>query len=565
MKILLINGSPKGKRSNSLKLAKSFVEGFRTKTEEAGKAEHVTVEELNVASMKIGACLGCFSCWKRTPGECCIKDDMQTVIQKIVEANLVVWSFPLYYFNVPGILKNLIDRQLPMNLPFMSENESGYGSGSHDSRYDMKGIRHVLISTCGFYSANNNYDSVINMFDHFLGKGRYEKIFCGQGELFGVKELSSRTDEYLAVVKKAGMEYASGAISESVKAELKTLLYPKEVFEKMADASWGVSKTTGEKESEDLIFTRQMATLYNKDAYDGKDRVLEMNYTDLGKAYQILLGKDGSKVFTDGSLTTTTCINTPFDVWAAISRGEMEGAEALGKQLYTVTGDFSLMMNWDKFFGGGATKATSTDGTSSDKIGANNSSTNCFTQDKTKLKNPSMTTMLIPWITFWVGVAINSRIGALITMSVCALVPLIMRNHRLIIWDQLSIAAVAVLAAAANITGNGDIMTNLGYLIFGAFWLSSCFTGMPLCAAYVKYGYGGDKADRNPIFMRANYILAICWGILYVLTAVWTFFLRKVGFGNGLIIVNNIVPIVMGIFTGWFVKWYPAWKARGGK
>ena len=33
------------------------------------------------------------------------------------------------------------------------------------------GKRHVLISTCGFYSAEGNYDSVLRMFDHFLGKG----------------------------------------------------------------------------------------------------------------------------------------------------------------------------------------------------------------------------------------------------------------------------------------------------------------------------------------------------------------------------------------------------------
>ena len=42
---------------------------------------------------------------------------------------------------------------------------------------------------------------------------------------------------------------------------------------------------------------------------------------------------------------------TPFTVWSAISRGEIGGAEAMGKQMYTVTGDFSLMVNWDKFFG----------------------------------------------------------------------------------------------------------------------------------------------------------------------------------------------------------------------
>ena len=34
----------------------------------------------------------------------------------------------------------------------------------------------------------------------------------------------------------------------------------------------------------------------------------------------------------------------------------------------------------------------------------------------------------------------------------------------------------------------------LGYLLFGLMWLVSCFTKEPLCAAYMKYGYGGNNA-----------------------------------------------------------------------
>ena len=548
MKILLINGSPKGKRSNSLKLAYSFIEGFKNGCTDNEERESISIDELHVASMEIAACKGCFACWQKTPGVCCIKDDMQTVIGKLIEADLILWSFPLYYFNVPGILKNLIDRQLPMSLPFMSSKQDGYGSGSHDSRYDMEGKRHVLISTCGFYSADGNYDSVLRMFDHFLGKGNYTTIFCGQGELFRVKELSARTDEYLASVKCAGSEYAiTGTISEETDTILHTLLYPRDVFEKMADASWGISKTTGEKEPDDLVFTRQMAALYKKDAYDGKERVLEIHFTDLDHTYQIQLSKTGSEVFTDGSLSSTTHIDTPFTVWSAISRGEIGGAEALGKQMYTVSGDFSLMIDWDKFFG-------STSGVKQ---------TEKAPQNTIEQKKPSMMTMLIPWITFWIAVSIHPEVGAMITLLVVATVPFIMRKHKFVIWDQLSMAAVAILSAAANITGNGALPTNIGYLVFGLFWLLSCLTKEPLCAAYVKYNYGGESAHQNPLFMKTNYILAAAWGVLYVLTAVWTFLLKKAGFGNVLILVNNLIPVLMGLFTAWFQKWYPARMARG--
>ena len=543
MNILLINGSPKGKNSNSLLLAMSFIDGIRDKSKE----ETVALEEMHVAAMRIEPCKGCFACWKSTPGKCCIADDMQEVIQKELWADVILWSFPLYYFNVPGMLKNLIDRQLPMNLPFMSNANKGYGSGAHDSRYDMSSTRHVLISTCGFYSAQGNYDSVRAMFDHFLGKGNYDSIFCGQGELFRVKELSARTEEYLSLVKRAGAEYVSGGISEKTNEELSMMLFPKETFEKMADASWGVDKESGKNEDDDLIFTKQMAALYNKESYDGKDRVLEMNYTDLGRTYQILLGKEGSRFCKDGGLSATTRINTPFEVWQSISRGEIGGAEALGKHLYTVEGDFSLMIEWDRFFGNpsGEKKSDST------RMLAG------------ELKKPSMMTMLIPWIAFWIAVSIEAYIGSAIALIITVLMPCVMRRFVFTVWDRISIAAVGILAVAANLSGEGDLCTNIGYLLFGLMWLGSCLTKEPLCAAYVKYNYGGESAHDNPLFMKTNYILAACWGILYVLTAVWTWFARQNGFGGALFFINNLVPVIMGIFTVWFEKWYPARFARG--
>ena len=537
MNILVINGSPKGSRSNSLRLADAFVKGVSRQTDSQ-------VEQLTLSKLDIAPCKGCFACWKATPGQCCIRDDMGMVLEKLLWADLIVYSFPLYYFNVPGPLKNLIDRQLPMVLPFMSERSDGVGSGSHEGRYDLSGKKYMLISTCGFYSAEGNYDSVCRMFDHICGKGNFDTLFCGQGELFRVKELSQRTDEYLQLVEKAGSEYASGSITPETRKGLEQLLFPRETFEAMADASWGVSKESGEKEDDTLIFTRQMAALYNKNSYDGKDRILEICYRDLGKTYQLLLGKEGCKVLTENFLTPTTRIDTPWDVWCAIARNELRGDEALAKQLYRVTGDFSLMIRWDHFFGGGepAPKKESS---------------------PVVKKPPVMTTMLLAWISFWVAVSIDATAGAWIAIGVAACLPLIFLKHEIILWDKLSIATTTLLSVFTLATGESQLAVNLGYLIFGVMWLGSCFTKEPLCAAYVKYNYSGEDALNNPIFLKTNYILAAAWGILYVLTAVWTFFLAKTFLGAYLVVINNIMPAVMGIFTVWFEKWYPARVARG--
>lgn len=88
MKVLVLNGSPKGEKSNTLNITKAFLDGFSADTE---------VEYITVKKETIKPCMGCFSCWSRTPGECVIKDDMQKIYEKINSADIIIESFPLYF------------------------------------------------------------------------------------------------------------------------------------------------------------------------------------------------------------------------------------------------------------------------------------------------------------------------------------------------------------------------------------------------------------------------------------------------------------------------------------
>lgn len=563
MKILLINGSPKGKGSNSYKLAKAFVEGMKQGAEEMASGTEMQVEEIQVNRLDLKPCLGCYSCWNKTPGKCCIQDDMKEVIEKLLWADVTIWSFPLYYFSVPGGLKNLIDRQLPMVLPFMTEREDEVGSGSHPSRYDMSGKKTVVISTCGFYSAEKNYDGVCSLFDHVCGKDQYTTIFCGQGELFCVQGVAKRTNEYLSYVTEAGKEYVEGGISEETRAELSKLLFPKETFESWADASWGIDKeggNDGKKESEALIFTRQMAVLYRKESYAGKEQVLEMYYTDLDECYQIVLGKEGSQVFTDGSKTATTRIETPFTVWLSIAGGEIRGDEALMKQLYKVKGDFDLMLHWDDYFGTSGGSIGGQNGASGNKKPKNG---------KTELgihipkKGTNMNILLNPWIVFWVAVSINGYVGSLISIATCVLVPVVFYQNKKTIYDILSGALVTGFSIAVLLGVPERIMLPLAYLAFGLMWTFSCFGKIPLTAHYSMNNYNGEEALENALFMKTNWILTLMWGILYLLTPIWTYVIMGTEVGPWVGAINSILPLFMGIFTAWFQNWYPRKVARG--
>jgi len=539
MKVLVINGSPKGEKSNTNKLTKSFLEGMN----ESG--ETVETREMAVNRLNIHPCLGCFSCWSRTPGKCCIADDMGGVIENMLWADVTIWSFPLYYFSVPGPLKNLMDRQLPMVLPFMTEDGGETGSGSHPSRYDMSGKRTVLISTCGFYTAEGNYDGVRSLFDHICGKNQYTALFCGQGELFRVPELKQRTEEYLGYVRQAGKEYIRGGISAETQSCLNQLLFPRKVFEEMADASWGVTES-GEKADSSLTFTRQMAALYNPSSYPGSDIILDMDYTDIGKRYRIILGKSGSRVTEDFTGNPTTVIHTPLSVWQSIAAGEMEGSDALMRHLYSVEGDFNLMLKWDDFFGAGQTTAAPEG-------------------PKAPEGKTNMLCMLLPWIVFWVAPSIHSFYGSIISLGACVLLPLLLFQNKKTIYDIISGSAVGAFSISLLLGAPTTIVIPLSYLAFGAMWGVTVFFKIPITAEYSMNEYGGESAFCNPMFLRTNRILTAAWGVLYLLTAVGTYFIMQTRLGTYIGAVNSILPLIMGAFTAWFQKWYPAKIARGAR
>lgn len=536
MNILVINGSPKGERSNTLRLTNAFLEGITDSSNNSFK-----VEKFDISKMDISPCRGCFSCWKDTPGKCYIHDDMEKILEKLLWADLIIWSFPLYYFNLPGKLKTVIDRQLPLSLPFMV---SSTENGGHPSRYDMSDKKTVLISTCGFYTAKSNYDSVTTQFDRIYGKGNYTSIFCGQGELFRVKELSDRTDEYLGLIKQAGKEYICGGIEEKTELQLKEILFPRDVFERMADASWGISQT-GEKEDNSFIFTKQMAALYNPSAYNGTDIILDIDYTDISKCYRIILGKTKSTVLEKFDGKPTTIIHTPFSVWQSIAAGEIEGSEALMKHLYSVEGDFDLMIKWDEYFGNNQNVSTKRNHKSSKK-------------EKTDMKY-----ILTSWIVFWIAANINTFWGSIISIFVCGLLPIMFYNNKKTIYDVISSASVSIFSLLLLIGLSPVFVIPASYLTFGIIWSISCCFKIPLTAEYSMNNYGGEKALKNPLFIKTNKILTASWGILYLLTAIWTYFIIGSSFGPYVGLINSILPAIMGIFTVWFQKWYPQKVAKG--
>ena len=101
-KVLILSASPR-KGGNSDLLCDQFAKG----AEEAGHQ----VEKIWVQEKKISPCLACYGC--RGTGVCVQKDDMANILDKMVQADVLVLATPVYFYSMDGQLKTLIDRTLP--------------------------------------------------------------------------------------------------------------------------------------------------------------------------------------------------------------------------------------------------------------------------------------------------------------------------------------------------------------------------------------------------------------------------------------------------------------------
>lgn len=221
MNVLVLNGSPKAERSNTLNITKAFLAGFPGDTE---------LEYVNLYKLDIKPCLGCFSCWGKTPGRCVIKDDMQELYGKIEKADIIIESFPLYFFGMPSGLKAMTDRCLPFMLPYMGNLAEDKNAFFHELRDEsMHEKRLVIITTCGYVDAKPMYPALLKEYDLICGDGNYTAILCPEGELFISENAKRQREGYLADVTKAGAEFAENfkLSPETMERISKPILSPK--------------------------------------------------------------------------------------------------------------------------------------------------------------------------------------------------------------------------------------------------------------------------------------------------------------------------------------------------
>ena len=211
MRILVLNGSPK-KKSDTFRLTDAFLKGLNR----VGEHE---VYIVNVIDKKIAPCHGCFSCWQLEDGHCVIPDDQNAILDVYREADVIIWSFPLYCYGMPSHLKAVLDRTIPLVKMKMVQQPDG--TVRHEALVDFSRIHTVVICGCGFPHWEGNFDGLKHMCKTCFGDP--VMVCVPETPMLNVPAAAIVADPLLNRFEEAGAEYAANLrLSAETVAALET-------------------------------------------------------------------------------------------------------------------------------------------------------------------------------------------------------------------------------------------------------------------------------------------------------------------------------------------------------
>ena len=220
MKILVLNGSPKREKSDTMHMTRAFLKGMN----DACRNE---ITQIDVIDKHIEYCCGCFSC-KRNGGSCIHNDDMAEILRGILATDLLLFSFPLYSYSMPAHLKALIDRTMPLSSLAMQKTGDRY---EHPSQYDFSRLKYAMICGCGFPNAAHNFEGMMMQFKLMFGEENSTIITVPEAPMFNVPEADPVTKPFLTLLRQAGREYAvTGSVLPSTMEKLSIPMIPEDVY-----------------------------------------------------------------------------------------------------------------------------------------------------------------------------------------------------------------------------------------------------------------------------------------------------------------------------------------------
>ena len=196
------------------------------------EAEAQEIRTIHVIDRHIEYCCGSLACM-RNGGVCRHHDDMRAILEGILSSDLLVFSFPLYCYGIPAVLKNLIDRTLPLSSIAMQKVDGRY---EHVGQADFAHLRYLMICGCGFPNSAHNFEPAVAQFQ-LMFRSNHTIITVPESPMFNVPWAAPVTVPRLALVESAGAAYArEGALSPALTEEIASPMIPHEEYARIVNS-----------------------------------------------------------------------------------------------------------------------------------------------------------------------------------------------------------------------------------------------------------------------------------------------------------------------------------------
>jgi multimeric flavodoxin WrbA len=90
------------------------------------------VSVYRLKDLTLAHCTGCFGCWVKTPGTCVASDEGRKIIQSVIQSDMTILYSPVTFGGYSSVLKIIVDRFIPLVLPFFGH---FHGETHHTRRY----------------------------------------------------------------------------------------------------------------------------------------------------------------------------------------------------------------------------------------------------------------------------------------------------------------------------------------------------------------------------------------------------------------------------------------------
>lgn len=80
---------------------------------------HCDIKFIDLSSLKIQNCIGCFGCWTKTPGKCVIRDDAIEVYPYIAKSDTLLYISHIKYGSYDTVMKTMLERCIPVQQAFI--------------------------------------------------------------------------------------------------------------------------------------------------------------------------------------------------------------------------------------------------------------------------------------------------------------------------------------------------------------------------------------------------------------------------------------------------------------